>query len=389
MGSARQLAVSPVVSKLEWREFHAFKDRLYRDDPCYVRPLNFQRLAQLDDQRNPFYQHASRQAFLCRSDGRVVGRIAAIVDRLHQQHYNDKVGCFGFFECENDPAIARLLLAAAQQWLAERGCNAIRGPVNPSMKSDFGVLVEGNQYSPYIMMGHTPSYYHELLLGSGFEVVRSFLALAMQALDDRLSYRQNWDDYESLCQRIRDRYPQIKIRTGNENDLESDIRRINELGDEVRNTGWGFVPFTPEELDNMVVQLKRILKPDHAFLAEVDGRLVGYLMALPDLNWALQRSRGPWDWLRMPQLLYWLRRTKRFRVIGLGVMPEYRHSGLAGLLIKKVYDDLGSKKYDAWELSWVDSENIRSIRSIQGFVPVEPYKKYHLYQRPIPLENKS
>jgi GNAT superfamily N-acetyltransferase len=164
--------------------------------------------------------------------------------------------------------------------------------------------------------------------------------------------------------------------------LDQDIRRINEMGDLVRSSGWGFVPFTPAELDHVVAQLKRILQPELNYIAEIHGEPVGYLMSMPDLNWALQRSFGRWDWVRLPQVLYWLRRARRLRIFGLGILPKYRHSGLAGLLIKRLFDDCGAK-YRAWELSWIDSENVRSIRSVQGFIPIEVYKKYHLYQRRI------
>ncbi len=388
MGESRQLEVRPVTTNRHWRDFHAIKDRIYRDDSCYVRTLNFQRLGQLDEKRNPFYGHAERAAFICWEGNRPMGRIVAIVDRLHQQHYDDRVGFFGFFECPEDPAIAQKLVLAAAQWLSAHGCDQIRGPVNPSMKSDFGVLVEGNQFSPYVMMAHTPRFYHELLLQCGFDVVRSFVALALHASDDRQAFRHKWDEYETLCQRIRDRYPEIKIRIARKSHIEEDIRRINELGDQIRSVGWGFVPFTPAELDHVVAQLKRILRPEMTFLAEIDNQIIGYVMAMPDLNWVLQKTIGRWDWLRMPQVPYLLSQSPRLRIFGLGVIPKYRHSGLAGLLIKRMYDDWG-EKYRAWELSWVDTENIRSIRSIQGFIPVEIYKKYHLYQRPLAASGRD
>jgi GNAT superfamily N-acetyltransferase len=278
--------------------------------------------------------------------------------------------------------VAAGLLGAAERWLRQRGCDAMRGPLNPSMKSDFGILVEGHQHPPYIMMSHTSKFYHELLEKNGFAVLRSFFAIAMDGHIRWQSHEQHWAAYEKLCQKIRDRYPQITIRASSKACLGADIRRINELGNLVRAENWGFVPFTPAELDNTVAQLKRVLNPKITFLAEIGERLVGYIMAMPDLNWALQKTIGPWDWLRMPQLLYWLRRCERLRIFGLGVTPELRHSGLAGLLIKRLFDDW-SVRYPVWELSWVDSENIRSLRAIRGFVPEEPYKKYHLYERPI------
>jgi hypothetical protein len=383
MGVDRQLAVSPVVTPREWRSFFGLTDRIYRNDPAFVRPLNSRRNAALDFARNPFYQHAQAQAFLCREGDEVVGRIVAIVDRLHQEYYRDRLGCFGFYESIDDRAVAGRLLDAAQAWLAEQGCDAMRGPLNPSMKGDFGVLVEGNHCPPNVMMAHTPRYYHDLLLANRLEVIRTFHAYALHASDDRQAYARGWAEYESLCQRIRERFPHIKIRPARRGAISAEIHRINDLGDQVRRVGWGFVPFTPAELEYAVAQLQRVLNPDFVYLAEVGDRLIGYLMMLPDVNWALQRTIGKWDWIRLPQLLFWLPRIRRVRIFGVGVLPEYRHSGLAGLLIKRLYDDWG-EKYRAWEFSWVDSKNFRSIRSIQGFVPLESYKTYHLYERTIP-----
>jgi ribosomal protein S18 acetylase RimI-like enzyme len=172
------------------------------------------------------------------------------------------------------------------------------------------------------------------------------------------------------------------LLTSSKSDLEADIRRINVLGDQVRAEGWGFVPMTDAELAHAVRQLRPVLDPKCVILAERDGELIGYMMAMPDVNWALQRCRGRWDWLRLPQFLYWLPRCRRARIFGLGVAPKYRHAGIAGLLIKRLFDE-GGERYRAWELSWIDTANIRSIRSVQSFLPVTPYKKYNLYQRPI------
>lgn len=382
MGARGNLEVRGVDGKAQWREFFAIKDRLYRGDPNYVRPLTFQRLTQLGLRPNPFYEHAERRPWICWDGDRAVGRIVAIVDHLHQRHYADRVGFFGFFECVDDREVAQRLLDAAAQWLAERGCDVVRGPVNPSMKSDFGVLVEGNDYPPYFMMAHTPRRYHQLLLDCGLHIVRTFYAYALHSSDDRQAYLQRWRDYEARCQRIRDRFPRFTVRWLSSTHLDRDIRQINELGDQVRSTGWGFVPFTPSELNQAVKQLKRILRPEMNYVAEVDDRIIGYIMAMPDLNWALQKSFGRWDWIRMLQVPALLNRTDRCRIFGFGVAPKYRHSGLAGLLVKRLFDDWG-EQYRAWELSWVDSENLRSVRSVQGFIPVEVYKEYHVYERPI------
>ncbi len=375
--------VRPVSTPAEWRDFHRLKSRIDRRDPVAVRPLNFQRRLQLDVAGNPFYRHAERAAFVAYRGGEPVGRICAIQDHLHQSTAGDRTGFFGFFECENDSAIAALLFDTASDWLAARGCDAVRGPVNPSMKSDFGVLVEGHSLPPYVMMAHNPPYYAGLLEQCSFEVVRTFLTFGLEKHVDRSAFAGQWEAYEQLAARIQHRYPQIQVRQANPRKMSSEIRQINELGDRVRRVNWGFVPFTPAELDHVVHQLQRVLRPDQVYLAHVGEQLVGYLMAMPDLNDALRHAYGPWDWVRLPQVAWGLRRTRRLRIFGLGIEPAYRHTGLLAMLIMRMFRDQGAP-YHAWEFSWIDSVNQRSIAAVSRFVPLAISKRYHLYHRAIP-----
>jgi hypothetical protein len=162
------IAVTPVRTPGDWRQFHRFRRTVYKDDPAAVMPLVGEERLLLDVDRHPFWQHAEREVFLARRDGRVVGRIAAIVDRQHQEYHSDRTGFFGFFESENDPETARALTRTAAAWLVERQCDAMRGPASPSMKGEFGVVVKGNDIPPAIMLGHTPPWYDELLRGCGF-----------------------------------------------------------------------------------------------------------------------------------------------------------------------------------------------------------------------------
>jgi hypothetical protein len=164
--------------------------------------------------------------------------------------------------------------------------------------------------------------------------------------------------------------------------MEREIRRINVLGDQVRSAGWGFVPFTAEELDFAVRQLQRVLRPEMVYVATHGDRLIGYLMAMPDLNDALRHAYGPWDWLRLPQVALGLRRTSRLRMFGVGIEPAYRHTGLLALLIMRLFREQGGR-HRGWEFSWIDSTNARSIAAVCRFIPLAVSKRYHLYQRPI------
>lgn len=375
--------IRTVVTSDQWRDFFSLKRRIYKDDPAAVFPLKKMERQQLDTERNPFYQHASRVAFVAYFNALPVGRIVAIKDDLHNEHYDDEMGFFGFFECIDDQAVVSALIEAACEWLKEQGCTSIRGPVNPSMKSDFGVLVEGHEYPPTIMMGHTPARYERHLLNEQFDVAKEFYAFRYKFSEHIADgeHLAGWKDLSRARQRIMERFPNLQFRAIEASNYESTLRQINELGNTVRSEGWGFVPLTAGELDFMIQNLKQIIRFDMIHAAYWDEQLVGYIVNIPDVNWALRRTFGRWDWLRMIQLPFLIRRCPRTRVIALGVDPDFRKKGTAMLLIQRLIDNYTA--FDEWEFSWVLEDNLKSIRAIGRAMPLHQYKTYRLYERRI------
>ncbi len=379
--SQSELHVRRVESPARWRDFFKVRRLIYRNDSAAVVPLRSMEKLQLDTKRNPFYEHAKMQAMVCYRDRKPVGRIAAIKDDLHNDYYKDSVGFFGFFESIDDQTVAAKLLAAAESWLHEQGCAVMRGPVNPSMKSDFGVLVKGHETAPYIMMGHSPMYYERLLQNAGFEVAKRFFAFKYRSETDYVDAKEKWVAINAAVQRLKNRFPQLVFREVDSSNYETTIRDINELGNQVRSANYGFVPLTESELRFMMAQMKRIIRLDMIHVAYWEDQLVGFIVNLPDLNWALQKTWGRFDWMRMPQLLYWIKKTKRARVIALGVHEKYRKKGIAITLMKLLTDV--SREYEEWELSWVVEDNLKSIRAIGRTLPLIKHKVYHLYEKPI------
>jgi GNAT superfamily N-acetyltransferase len=376
------MQVVVVETKSQWQKFFALRREVYRDDPAAVFPLNKMDRQMLDPKRHPFYRHATREAFICSdATGKVVGRIAAIKDTMHNEHHDDQVGFMGFFEVIDHgdaEKITGLLVEAAEQWLKENGCDRIRGPMNPSMKAEFGVVVEGNQYSPSVMLAHTPKNYAALLASAGFSVVQKFNAyrLFMDKFDT-----SKWDNLIAFCDKTAKRFPDLEFRTVNPETFAQTFRDINNLGNEVRSEGWGFVPLTDEELDFMINNLRRVIRFDTIHVAYIKDELVGYIVNIPDVNWALKKSIGKWDWIRLPQLLYWLKRTPRTRVIALGVKEKYRKCGVSMTLIRRLIDV--STDYNEWEFSWVQHDNIKSIRAIARTTDLELFRTFEVYEKAI------
>ena len=389
MASKSELQVQRVTEPKQLRDFFALRRRIYRGDPAMVFPLKKMERIQLDEERNPFYQHARRAAFVCYRDAKPVGRIVAIKDDLHNKHNDDQVGFFGFFESEDEQAIADSLFSSASQWLVAEGCTSMRGPVNPSMKSDFGVLIDGHQYPPKIMMGHTPGRYDRHLMEAGFEVAKNFYAFRFNWDKDFVA-PEHWKDIVESKKKIHERYPSLRFTSVKEANYAETLRDINRLGNEVRSEGWGFVPLTDAELDFMIKNLRQVIRFDNihaAYWKETDengaesDRLVGYIVNIPDVNWALQQTIGKWDWLRMIQMPRLMKRSPKARVIALGVDKNFRKKGVAMLLIQKFIE--GYKEYLEWEFSWVLEDNVKSIRAINRAVELDRYKTYRLYEKPI------
>ncbi len=374
------LSIEPVRSPKQERDFFALRKIIYHDDPNVVYPLSSMERKQLNPSVHPFFEHATREMFVCYRDGTPVGRIVAVHDQMHNDQHNDKVGFFGCFETIDNPQVVELLITTGQQWLKEKGCDTIRGPVNPSMKSDFGVLVEGNNDPPCIMMGYSPQRYDRQLKEAGFSVAKQFFAFRYLTKDgSETSLR--WDRISKTQTKILKRYPALNFRKVNESNLETALRDINELGNIVRSKGWGFVPLTENELLFMIKNLRRVIRFEFIHTAYWDDQLVGYIVSIPDVNWALKRTVGKWDWLRMIQMPSLMKRAKRCRIIALGVDENFRTKGIAMLLIQKIIES--HRAYEEWEFSWVDEANLKSIRAIDRAIPLVRNKTYRLYEKPI------
>jgi len=240
-------------------------------------------------------------------------------------------------------------------------------------------LVEGHQLPPSIMMAHTPPRYERHLLKAGFEVAKSFYAFRVLFAEQRELCRQKFREAELASQKILKRHPKLSFRSISANNYEETLRQINELGNQVRGEGWGFVPLTSAELDYMIKNLKQVIRYDMIHVAYWEDRLIGYIVNIPDVNWALQRTWGKADWIRMIQLPLLLRRSPRTRVIALGVDKDFRTKGVTTLLIKQLSDR--HEVFDEWEFSWVQEDNLKSIRAIERAMPLNRHKTYRLYQR--------
>ena len=376
--SRQNIRIERVETAKQWQTFHQLKVEIYQDDPAAAVPLKSMERDKLDVD-SAFFAHAQREAWIGFVDGKCVGRIVAIVDHLHNQHHRDTLGFFGFFESVDDVELAKKLLEVAADWLREKGCSAIRGPMSPSMKGEMGVLIEGFEHPPTIMMAHSRPWYDTLLQACQLKVVKEFYAFQFFSDDPR--HAPKFEKMAEFEARAMKRYPELRFEQISRDKFAQTVHEVNTLGNEVRKVGWGNVPSTTQEIEAMIKSLGPIIRHEAFQVAYYKDELVGYIIGIPDVNWALRRTFGKWDWLRKIQLLYWLKRIPRSRIIALGADVKFRRKGIAMLLIKRIVDR--RTIFQEWEMSWVLEDNIRSLRAIERAINLDRYKTWRIYERTI------
>ncbi len=363
-----------VAGRSELARFIDLPYRLHRGDRGWAPPLRRDARALVDVGRNPFYEHAARELFLALVDGRVVGRIAAIHDRLHLETHHDAAGFFGFFECVDDRGVAGTLFDAAAAWLRERGLGLLRGPLSPSLNDEAGMLVEGFDTPSVVMMPHNPRYYPALVEASGFRKAKDLLAFqnTHTTLPERLVAATEivGKRYGVSCRRIEMR------RFGEE------VALIKKLYNAGWQRNWGHVPLTDREIDYLAGQLKPIVVPELVIFAERAGEPVGFAAAIPDLNVALRANPSGRLFPGILKVLWASRHITRIRVLLLGVVPGWQGKGVDALLYLRIWEDGRAKGYDWAEGGWILEDNQPMINGLVrlGF---EPYKTYRIYERAI------
>lgn len=371
-----QLVVEPVGTRRQRKHFLDFPWRLYRTDPHWVPPIRS------DEQelvgfagRHPFYEKNRVQTFLAVRDGQVCGRIAAILNRVHNDVYNERRGFFGFFECIDDQEVANGLFDAASQWLAAQGTHCLRGPANPGVNYVWGTLIEGFDSPPTFMMAYNPPYYQRLIEGYGFRKAQDLYAY--------------WGDvamlpavkakYGPLADQIAERF-KIRIRELDTRQFTHDVRSFLDIYNRSMVNHWGFSPMSEKELDVMARGLRYLVIPELVVGAEIDGRLVGFILALPDYNPRIKQIGGrllPFGFLR---LLWGKRKLKRLRILAANVLPECQLMGVAVVLLKAITPKALAYGVQEAEFSWVAESNSLSRGSLEksGTRRIKTFRVYDL-----------
>lgn len=347
--------------------------RLYRHDPVWVAPLRSEQAAQLDPLRNPMLQHCEYALFLLRDGGRVVGRIAAFVDRLALEHWGRPIGLFGSYECVDDPAGAALLLGAARDWLRARGMTRLRGPWSFASQ-EWGLVVEGFTPPPVILAPYNPPYYNDQLVANGLTKAKDLLVY----YGDRAEGYEIPPRYLTLTDRVRERYG-VTVRGLDMARLEEEVATLVAVSNRALAGNWGYYPVTEAEARALAHDLKQVVNPAALLLAEdAQGAPVGFAMSLPDINRLLHGLDGrlfPFGWLK---LLVGLPRLRQYRMWALGVVPEYQGKGIDALLYRHTYEALAPRGVRL-EINYVLEDNVPMNNALRHLA-VKPLRRYRVYE---------
>ncbi|MFH1373635.1 MAG: N-acetyltransferase [bacterium] len=372
------IEIIEVESRSQLRAFVTFPNRLYRDNPCYVAPLTSERAGFFDFKKNPFYRAARVKLFLARRNGQIVGRIATCVNFSHNEFHSEQTGFFGFFDCPNDEELSALLLKVAMITLKKEGMEKMRGPMNFSTNHECGILVEGFDSPPVVMMPFNEPYLPKL--AERFGLKKTMDLLAYKLTDDVPIPRRIQTVVDRMQQRTH-----ITLRSIRMSDFDNEVRHINGIYRSAWEKNWGFVPMSEEEFFHMARQLKQIVDPELVLIAEHDGQPVAFLLAVPNINQALIHLNGKLFPLGLPKLLWHTKIKNKVdgcRIIMLGILPQFRKRGIDSMLYVRSYQRGVERGYTWAELSWILETNDLMRRGVEQ-LGARLYKRYRIVEMPL------
>ncbi len=376
---AATVLVREARTRADLKRVATFPMSLYHGDPYYVPPLMGDRVKHLDPEHNPYFEHAEMQLFIAERNGSVVGTIAAITDRLHKETWDESVGFFGVFETIEDYDVARALLDAAGGWLAGRGCPVMRGPMNLNINDECGMLVDGFDGAPVIMMPYNKRYYPAFLERYGFVQAKDLYAFDVALYE----FGPNVEGLPARLSRFADIAEQryhVRVRPFDMKHLKSEVELIKPIYRQAWAKNWGAVPLTDNEFDYLLGQLKSVVDGDLSYLAFIGDEIVGIFLSVPDVNQILPYAKGrlfPFGWA---QLLLHQKEIDTLRVMLMGVLEEHRLKGIEALFYKMASQAAYAKGYRRAEMSWILEDNYKVIRGIEG-MGGEIYRTYRVYDK--------
>jgi len=360
----------------ELKNFIDLPWRIYAEYPNWVPPLKKEVRRMLDPHRHPFWEFSEGILFLARRGSETVGRIAGVIDRHYNEFHNEKMGIWGFFECADDPDAAAALFSSVETWARRKGMTFMRGPLSPSTNYEVGLLIEGFQYPPALMMAYNPPYYPRLVEACGYAKEKDLLAF----LIDGNYQPPDWMD--RLAERIT-RKKGIHIRPARPKDADSEFDLIREIYNGAWSDNWGFVPLSDHEMRDIQKNVMEFVDPDMVFFIDYEDEPAAFCVIFPDMNPLLKRLNGRIGLTGLLKYLLHRRKINGLRLLMFGIKEKFRQLGLPMLAFHHIYQLAREKeKYRYLELGWTLEDN-ESINSLAEEAGARRYKKYRIFRKPL------
>lgn len=358
----------------ELKDFINLPWMIYANYPNWVPPLKKEVRRVLAPGRHPFWEFSERILFLARRGSETVGRIAGIVDRHYNECHGEKMGIWGFFECTDDAAAAATLFSAVEAWALQKGMTVLRGPLSPSMNYEVGILIEGFDYPPALMMAYNPPYYQRLVQSCGFTKEKDLLAFLLDG-DYRLP---DWMD--RLAERIAQKKG-VHIRHVDPRNRDVEFALIREIYNDSWSGNWGFVPLSDNEMRDIQKSVRPFADPDLVFFIYYENEPAAVCVIFPDINPLLKRLNGRIGLLGLLKAIIYRGEIKGLRLMMFGVREKYRQLGLPLLAFQHIYEIArGNKHYQHLEMGWTLEDN-ESINALIGEAGARIYKKYRIFRK--------
>jgi hypothetical protein len=365
--------IVPVENESQMRAFVDLPWKIYAGNENWVPPLKSHVRRLLDTSKHPYWKAAERTLFLAQQGGMTVGRIAGIVDSNYNQYHHEKMAVWGFFECLNDHEAAAALFGAVEQWAREKRMTALRGPMSPSFNYEIGILIEGFQYPPVIMMAYNPPYYLDLVESCGWEKEKDLLAFLV-VRSDRFSQRM-----DRLVRRT-SKGNRITIRPFKRKEIARQINLLRELYNDCLSDHWGFLPVTDEEASEMFSNLRWIGDPDLVFFVYYEDDPAGLAIVVPDINPLLKRLNGKIGLSGLIKILLYRHEITGLRGMVFGVRKKYRGIGLPLVALEYFNRQVRSKNYRYLELGWSVEDN-KAMIQMEREGGAKAYKRYRIFHK--------
>jgi hypothetical protein len=373
------IKIHEVKTKADKLAFLRIPFSIYENDPHWVAPLFFERMEHLHEKKNPFFQHAEAQLFIAEKDGKPVGRISAQVDHLHIERYNDACGQFGFLEAQDNPEIFAALFSAAENWLRAKGMSSIQGPFSFSINDESGLLVDGFNTAPNMMMGHARPYYGSQVEGQGYAKTKDLFAYI----------RDLRKPVPDIFNKIVERAVQagdLQVRSMNKSKMKDEIKIIMSIFNDAWSNNWNYVPFTEAELNMLATNLKLLVNSESVQIASYRGEDAAFIVAMPNLNEWFAGLDGKLLPKGLPRLIgkLFTKKANSFRVPLMGVRKKFQDgllgAALSAAVTKAIFDFHVPRGAKEVELSWILEDNHGMRHFIEAFGGTI-YKTYRVYEK--------